>query len=104
MDSAAPIWGTDESSTRTAVRDTVGDPPRIRRFPNVSAGTCLAKFIGMTTSRSSEKPHGSPRVDQEKSTEDVFEHVIRGVRLNRLRDLLRRGRRDDDDTPRHADI
>jgi hypothetical protein len=28
-------------------------------------------------------------VDQEKSIVDVFEHVIRGVRLNRLRELLR---------------
>jgi hypothetical protein len=33
------------------------------------------------------------RVDQEKSLVDVFEHVIRGVRLGRLRQLLREGDR-----------
>ena len=35
------------------------------------------------------KHRGEGHVDQEKSIVDVFEHVIRGVRLNRLRELLR---------------
>jgi hypothetical protein len=35
------------------------------------------------------KHRAEVHVDQEKSIVDVFEHVIRGVRLNRLRELLR---------------
>ena len=44
----------------------------------------------MSTPRAGEKPRRAPQVDRVKSTEDVFEHVIRGVRLSRLRELLRR--------------
>jgi hypothetical protein len=52
------------------------------------AGTCLAKLICMTRS-ANDKQRRTAHVDQEKSTEDIFEHVIRGVRLSRLRELIR---------------
>ncbi len=58
----------------------------------------------MTMRRVTDKPNSTPHVDQEKSVVDVFEHVIRGVRLNRLRDLLRRGCDDDDDAGAEADV
>ncbi len=38
---------------------------------------------------SNDKEHRGAHVDQEKSTDEIFEHVIRGVRLSRLRELLR---------------
>ena len=43
----------------------------------------------MKRGRLDGKRHRVAHIDQEKSTVDVFEHVIRGVRLNRLRELLR---------------
>jgi hypothetical protein len=46
----------------------------------------------MKMSRSNDKQLRTAHVDQEKSTDDIFEHVIRGVRLSRLRELLRRRR------------
>jgi len=45
-----------------------------------------------------EKRRRTAHVDKEKSTDEIFEHVIRGVRLSRLRELLRR--RDEDDRRR----
>ena len=51
-------------------------------------GICLAKSIRMM-SRFNDKQRRTAHVDQEKSIEDIFEHVIRGVRLSRLRELLR---------------
>jgi hypothetical protein len=39
--------------------------------------------------RRDAKHRGEAHIDQEKSIVDVFEHVIRGVRLNRLREILR---------------
>lgn len=57
-------------------------------------GIPLAKLIGMRTNPGDERAHGNPHVEKEKSTDDVFEHVIRGVRLNRLRELLRSNRSD----------
>jgi hypothetical protein len=41
------------------------------------------------TRSAKDKQRRTAHVDQEKSTEDIFEHVIRGVRLSRLRELLR---------------
>jgi hypothetical protein len=38
--------------------------------------------------RLDEKNRGEGHIDQEKSLVDVFEHVIRGVRLNRLHERL----------------
>ncbi|HUK36020.1 MAG TPA: hypothetical protein VLV86_19015 [Vicinamibacterales bacterium] len=52
--------------------------------------------------RRSRSDRGKAHVDQEKSIVDVFEHVIRGVRLDRLRVLLRAAeqlRRMEDDDP-----
>lgn len=46
----------------------------------------------MTISGSRDKQLRSARVDREKSMDEIFEHVIRGVRLSRLRELLRGGR------------
>jgi hypothetical protein len=57
----------------------------------------------MSTSRAGERPNRAPQVDQVKSTEDVFEHVIRGVRLSRLRELLRR-RKQSGDEPAGRDL
>jgi hypothetical protein len=47
------------------------------------------EIISMRRRRLDAKRDRAAHVDQEKSLVDVFEHVIRGVRLNRLRDLLR---------------
>jgi len=47
----------------------------------------------MKRSRPDAKRERVAHIDQEKSTVDVFEHVIRGVRLNRLRELLRESER-----------
>jgi hypothetical protein len=44
----------------------------------------------MGTTRLDGKRRGEANVDQEKSIVDVFEHVICGVRLNHLRELLRK--------------
>ena len=43
----------------------------------------------MKMPRVSDKQRRIAHVDQEKSMEEIFEHVIRGVRLSRLRELLR---------------
>ena len=43
----------------------------------------------MKRTRAHGKRERVAHIDQEKSMVDVFEHVIRGVRLNRLRELLR---------------
>lgn len=49
----------------------------------------------MTRFGFNDKQLRTARVDQEKSVDDIFEHVIRGVRLSRLRELLR-GRAEQD--------
>ena len=53
--------------------------------------TCTHRRNGRITqrTRSNDKHRRIGHVDQEKSTEEIFEHVIRGVRLSRLRELLR---------------
>jgi hypothetical protein len=43
----------------------------------------------MGTRSRGKQHHGVAHVDQEKSLVDIFEHVIRGVRIDRLRELLR---------------
>jgi len=52
----------------------------------------------MAKSKGTDKQSGAAHVEQEKSTEEIFEHVIRGVRLSRLRELLRR-RKEQHDEP-----
>jgi hypothetical protein len=81
--------GTDEHCKRTAVRD-ISPAGRLDSMNSrIFRGTCLAKSCCMGTRVSNDKPQRLPHVDQEKSTDDIFEHVIRGVRLSRLRELLR---------------
>jgi len=46
----------------------------------------------MAMSLFTDKKPGAARVDREKSMDEIFEHVIRGVRLSRLRELLRRNK------------
>jgi hypothetical protein len=81
--------GTDEHCTRTAVRDISPFERVHSRKSRILDGTCLAKSHCMGTTEYNDKPQRTPHVDQEKSTDDIFEHVIRGVRLSRLRELLR---------------
>jgi hypothetical protein len=54
----------------------------------------------MTRSKGTDKQAGAPHVEQEKSTDEIFEHVIRGVRLSRLRELLGRKEHDEPDEKR----
>ena len=56
----------------------------------------------MARPKGTDKQSGAAHVEQEKSTEEIFEHVIRGVRLSRLRELLRRrkGQQDELDQER----
>jgi len=59
----------------------------------------------MARPKGTDKPSGSAHVDQEKSTDDIFEHVIRGVRLSRLRELLRRRKENDEpDQERNVNV
>ena len=51
----------------------------------------------MARSKETDKQGSAAHVDQEKSTDEIFEHVIRGVRLSRLRELLRRKEREEPD-------
>jgi hypothetical protein len=50
----------------------------------------------MAMSKVTDKQPGAAHVDQEKSMEEIFEHVIHGVRLSRLRELLRRRKEKDE--------
>ncbi|HET9834323.1 MAG TPA: hypothetical protein VFP91_21520 [Vicinamibacterales bacterium] len=57
----------------------------------------------MAMSKVPDKQPGAARVDQEKSTDEIFEHVIHGVRLSRLRELLRR-RKEQDESVEDCDV
>jgi hypothetical protein len=57
----------------------------------------------MAMSKVTDKQPGAAHVDQEKSMDEIFEHVINGVRLSRLRELLRR-RKDQDESVEDRDV
>ena len=76
------------SKSRTCPRERNGRA-LWRAISLVVRGTPLAKFTAMKRRRLDAKRDRVAHVDQEKSLVDVFEHVIRGVRLSRLRQLLR---------------
>ena len=52
-----------------------------------NCGTPLAIGAPMKRARSAHRPH--PQVDREVSDVDVFEHVIFGVRMNHILQILR---------------